>query len=148
MSTVLMIGGTVLSAVGTLSQARASAQAAEYNAQVAELEAQAVKISGAREVEKLKREKRLTAGVQKARFAKAGVRLEGSPFEVLSETATQFELDIEAQKYTTRVGISRAQSEAQIARQRAGQFRTAGTIGFGTTLLTGIGRIGYGTGRF
>ena len=148
MSTVLMGIGTAFSAIGTLQQARASADAAEYNSRVAEMEASAVKISGAREVEKLEREKRLTAAQQRAGYAKAGVRLEGSPFEVLSETATQYQLDIEAQKYTTRVGISRAQSEAQIARQRAGAYRTAGMIGFGQTLLTGIGKVGYGTGKF
>ena len=144
MSTVLMLGGTFLSAVGTLRQARAAADTAEYNAQVVELEAKAAKISGEREVEKLKREKRLTAAEQKVAYAKGGVRLVGSPFEVLSETATQYQLDIEAQKYTTKVGISRAQTEAQIYRQRAGAYRTAGMIGFGTTLLTGVAKVGYG----
>ena len=149
MSSVLMIGGTILSAVGQLSQARAAADAAEFNARVSEMEAQALKVSGAREVEKLKREKRLTAAQQRAGYAKAGVRLGGSPFEVLSDTASQFRMDIEAQKYNTRVGISRSISEATQYRQQARAYGTAGGIGAATTLLTGIGRmyqprVGYG----
>jgi len=147
MSTVLMVGGTVLSAVGQLQQAHAASQAAAYNAQIAEMEAKAIKVSGEREAERLKREKRLMTGKQKALYAKAGVRLAGSPFEVLSDTATQYELDIQAQRYTTQIGITKAQTEAQYLRQRAGAYGIAGRIGAVSTLLTGVGRIGYGVGR-
>lgn len=137
-----------MGAVGQLQQGMAASSAARHNAQAARMEAQAIKVSGKREEEKLAREKKKMGGAQKAAYAKAGVLFEGSPFEVMSDTATQYELDLNAQKYNTQMGVSRAHSEAEYQRSMAGAYRTAGFIGAGATLLTGVGRVGYGTGRF
>ena len=158
----LMIGGTAMKMIGDIKASQSQAAAQEYNAKVAmaqaemtrragEFEIAGLKQVGAYEETKLKRAKGRMTSAQRARYAKAGVLLEGSPLEVIADTAAQYEMDIAANrynmqlgittaKYGAEVGVSKAKSEAQYLKQAAGRTRTAGYWGAGRTLLTSVGK--------
>ena len=139
-----MIAGTLVSTVGAMQEAGAKSSAAKYNAQVAEMQAKSIEASGKLEADKIKRQKGKMMGRQKALYAKAGVlSFLGSPLEVVADTAAQYELDIATSQYNVKVGAQRYRSEAQQSRQMAGQYKRAGYVGAGSTLLTGLGKSVY-----
>jgi len=149
--TALMVVGTTMSAVSTYQQAKAASDAAKYNAELARQQAETIEKVGELEKEKLERRKRQILGQQRAAYAQAGVRVgSGSPLEVMADTAAQIELDIAAQEYNTRIGISRARTKAEIQEMYAKQYKRAGLLGAGSTLLTGYGQafnVGYGKAK-
>jgi len=142
---MMMVVGTAVKGIGEIRAARDQSATERYNANVAKMEAEAIRRTGAYEEAKLKREKAKTTGKQRAGYAKAGVRFEGgSPLEVMADTAAQYEMDIAATKYNTQIGASRAEYESKYRKQMAKRHMTAGYYRAGGTLLTGMGKIGYG----
>ena len=121
---------------GQYQQAQAQKQAAEYNARVAEMQAEAARRQGVLEQYKIKRAKRRMLGTQRALYAKAGLSLEGTPLEVLADTAAQYDLDLATSKYNTQIGVGRALYEASYQRYAGKQAYRAGLMGMGKTLLT------------
>ena len=159
---VVMAAGMVLQGVGQIRQGQTAGAAAEYNAKVAEAQAKAITESAEfeaktleqqGEVEKaqLVREKAKVLATQRAGFAKAGVRIgEGSPLEVMADTAAQFELDLATSRYNIQtgqetlrygrdVGVARSKSEAAFQRLLAPRYRTSGYISGAGSILTGVG---------
>lgn len=108
------------------AEQEAAEQAADYNASVI---AEHSRLESSRKRRLAKRE----LAAQRVAYAKAGVRLEGSPLDVLASNAAAFEEDIffgelEASR---RAGYEHLQKKAAKAMGRAGR-RAAGA-----TLLTG-----------
>lgn len=153
---VLMAVGTAAQVVGTIKQSQAAAAGEEYNASVAEAQAQAVGISSKYEQNKVSREKRQALSRQRALYAKSGVIIdEGSPLAVMADTATQYEMDINALKYNAAVQQNLLNTEADYRRQVARRTRSAGYLSAGSTLLMSAasmgkmmprGSAGYGSG--
>ena len=150
-SAILGTGLGVISSIrqGSAQSAALKSQAAgaRYNQQVAEMNAQAVENASAYQTQ-LQREKnqRLLAS-QKVGYGKAGVTMEGTPLEVMADTAADQEKDIIAQRYNYDIQAWRYRSqagqygfEADRSMSMASGATTAGYLGAGTTLLTGIGR--------
>lgn len=141
----LMAIGTAMSVGSSIMQGQAGKEAAEYNQRLADMQAEATRKAGLREQEQIRDEKRRTLAAQRAGYAAAGIKIdEGSPLEVLAETARQYDLDIQASKYNTRMGIARAQAESKYYGRAASSATTAGILSAGSSLLTG----GYGIARY
>ena len=171
MATIALIAigtGMALKAVSQIKEGQAASATAQFNARLAEMGAESERVAAEFEIKtleqagkfeeaKLKREKLKTLGMQRVAYAKGGVRLEGSPLEVMADTAAQYELDIAANRYnvqtgiaTTRygmeVGVSKYRSQAEQSRLMAKRYKTAGYLGAGSTLLTAAGTMGLGYG--
>jgi hypothetical protein len=107
--------------------------------QSSKAEAEAIKAEGTdkliqaqTEAEKLRRERRLTAGRQRALYAKGGVDVSsGSPLEVMADTAAEYNKDIA----TTLTSGQRAYS---LSRMMAGNIKKASWFGMGPTILSGL----------
>lgn len=69
------------------ANAKATAEAAEYNAQLAEVQALQTEMDSRENIRRKRLENSRYQKSQRARFAKAGVTEEGSPLEVMAETA-------------------------------------------------------------
>jgi hypothetical protein len=127
---------------------RAQAEAARRNQQVAEENALATEKAGAWEVEKARLKAIRLAGSQKVGYAKAGVLMEGSPLDVMAETAKNEELDILATQYNYDVQAARYRSQGSYygsAAQRYDQmssnqnvpdYMTGTLLKAGTSILT------------
>lgn len=136
--TSLMMASIGMQAVGTLMQSRAQQVAAKFNAEIAQRQAEEMRTRGEIEKYRIEREKRRLLGRQRALYAKAGVRYdEGSPLEVLADTAAEFELDKAISEYNTQTGIGYYNAKSALNRYRGRQSRYAGIAGAGMTLLTG-----------
>lgn len=118
-----MAGGSILGAMGTLAQGKAAEQEAKFNAQMAEVE-------GRQREASVRRRGRRQMGSIRAAIGKSGVTSEGSPMEVLAESAAAIEMDA----VNARLN---AQMTADTLRARGKAARKASKIGAAAQLLQG-----------
>lgn len=133
------IAGASLMAYGYLRQGMAAKAAADYNAEVNEEQAREEGIRVGIIEDRLRRQKKQAISTQTARFLKAGVKLEGTPLEVLADTATQFEEDIAITKYDARVNVARLQAGAEAQRIAGKEAMFKAGLMAGGTVLSGYG---------
>lgn len=123
-----LIGG-LMSGLGSMMSAQGQAQSMEAqaaaNERQAQIERQTAEYEGMREREKGLR----VAGKQRTAYLSAGVSLEGSPTDIIIDSARENELDVAAIKYGGRVKAENYETQAAILRVNASNTRTAGAVG-------------------
>lgn len=136
-----------VSAVGAIQSGEAQKKAGAYNAQVAENNAaQAQQAAAFNEAQQRTRSARVL-GAERAAQGASGVTVEGSPLEVLAQTAQESELDALSIRYGGDVAAARARSEATLARFQGGQAVTSSYFSAGASLLGGASKFGQIYGR-
>lgn len=139
--TLLLIASSGLQAVGNIQQANAESSAAQFNAQVAD-QNENLALSQAKErQDRLRRSFAREQGALRAGFGKAGVSLEGSPLEVLENSAREAALEIETAGFEGLLQARGFRNESTLERSRAKNAKTRGVIGAGTALLSGATNI-------
>ena len=138
--------GTGMSAYGQIQQGKSQAAQAEYNAKLAKRNAKAAKENAVYEARQKRRGTARLIGKQRALYAKAGVTMEGSPLDVLQETAAQGEMDALMIERGYAQQETAYKSQAKLAKMRARNYKQQGYLAAGSTLLTGGGQMmgGYG----
>lgn len=133
--------GTGVSALGQIQQGRYQAAVARNNARLAGMQAEDAERRGKIAEQQQRRRTGLTLGTQRAALGGQGTALdEGSPLDILGDTAATGELDA----LTIR---SNAGREAWGLRARAGNFlaqsrlAAPGFIGTGASLLGGASSV-------
>ncbi len=124
----LMASGTVTSAVGAHRQGKAEARAARFNAEQIRRETMG-------RLEQFHAEQRRMESSNITRVAKSGVRLSGSPLEVMENNRYQADLQAENLRFSGMV-----QSELQ--RMRGKSAENAARLGVASEVVGGAGRIG------
>lgn len=133
--------GAVVSVVGALSQANAASNAAKYNAQLAEQNAVTARQQAAASAEASDREARQRIGAMEANYGASGISLsEGSPIDILRQSATAAEMDRQNILYGGEVRASGYGNTATLDRYNASASQTSGYLRAGGELLGGIGR--------
>jgi hypothetical protein len=139
----LTAGGGILRSYGTLQEGYANASAAEYNANLAEQSAE-VELARGIEIERRVRvQGRKALGDMRANYSASGVTMEGSPLEVLEESAANAELDALNVKYESESKAAMLRNEAGLERYKAKQYRRGAKIGAAAGLLGTAGDIAY-----
>lgn len=129
--------GTAVSVYGQVEQAKTAKAMGKYNAKLAENQARQTEMDAAENIRRKRKENKRLIATQRSRYAKAGVLEEGTPLELLAETAGNLEmetLDYDRQQRMAAAGL-RAQGAADLA-MGANQARAA-YIGAGASLLQG-----------
>jgi len=140
-ATAVVITG-VSAGIGAYSayeQGKQAEKMAEYNAAVehnnalqAQMEAQVAAKTKRKEAEAMNKR-------QRALYAKAGVVNEGTPLEVLAETAMDMELEaLEIERFG-KVTAQKHRDQAAIDIYSGKSAKRAGTLNAGETLLSGLG---------
>lgn len=135
--------GTAVSVYGQVQQAQTAKAMGKYNAKLAEQQALQTEMDAAENIRRKRRENKRLLATQRSRYAKAGVLEEGTPLELLAETAGNLEmetLDYDRQQRMAAAGL-RAQGAADLA-MGANQARGA-LIGAGASLLQGAASTAY-----
>lgn len=141
----LQVIGTVVSAIGALQSASSQRDAANYNARVAADNAVVARQQGEADAARLRRQSVKTLGDMRAAFAANGISLEGSPLDVLGDSASQFELDIQNATYNAELRALGYQNESTLSRSRADSAMTAGYLNATGTILGGAAKaVSYG----
>jgi len=104
-----------------------AASVAEYNARLMENQALQTDMDSRENIRRQRAEAKRYQATQRARFAKAGVTEEGSPLEVMAETAALLEMDAQEVNRQARVRTAELAAGAAEERRRgafqAKQFR-------------------------
>ena len=131
------LAGTVVSVVSQIEQGESQKKWSEYNAAVAERDAVAAQQSAEYDASQKRKETAKLIGRQRALYGKAGVTFEGSPLELMEETASQGELDALMIEREGKLKAGNYQSEAALSRMKGSSAQKAGYYGAGSSLLTG-----------
>lgn len=137
---------------GKAAEAKAKSEGAwrEYNAQIAERESRETQVAAAYEESKLRKGGERLKARQKVLYAKAGVTPEGSPLDVMEQTAAELEKDalmirrggqLGYQRFTAAAGLERMMGRSALLRGR--EKRRASLWGTAATGLTGASQLGY-----
>lgn len=138
----LVLGGlgSAVSAVGSIAQGNAAANADAYNAAVQRQQAQEAKDAAAAESQDYTRDNmRKVASAEAARGA-TGVTMTGSPLLVDEDTVREVALGASRIGYQGALQANRYSSAADLSQMRESSDRTAGYIGAGSSLLSGLGK--------
>ena len=152
----LLIAGGTVATVSAIQQGRAAEaqgrtqeKIAQRNADIALKQAEEEKQAAAAQAIAQERRGRALIGEQRAKFAKSGVELRGSPLSVLVETAEELEADrlsilrtgsIAAGRNIARAGIFRAQGSAAKARGTAAKRASVlSAVGTGLSTAASVG---------
>ena len=127
-----------VSAYSSHEQGKSAAAAAKVNAQIAEREADQRRTAGRLEAERMRRERIRLAAAQRAGYAKSGVTSEGTPLQVMIQSAAEEELNAQLTQYNYEIGAQRSESEASLYRFGGKVARRAGNMQAGTSLLSGV----------
>ena len=123
-SVATQVGGAIVKGKAAKAQAEAIADANEFNALRAEQ-------AGSAEESRQRRMNRRTLSTQRVQFAKAGVRMEGTPLEFLAQNAAEFELNA----LQARI---QGQNTALLERKAADVALDVGRVSAGAALLQGL----------
>lgn len=131
--------GIALPVFGKFQEARAARAAAEYNARMAEMNAIQAEQQAAAEEDRQRRLSYKQLSAMRAGYGAAGVSIEGSPLDVLEESAANAELDALTIRHAGQVRATAFRQEAALERMRGRAEYRAGLLGAASSLLSGVG---------
>ena len=133
----LTIAGTAISALGTIQQAQSQAAASRFNQQVAQRNQLLAQQRAEEQADRGRREARRFLGAQRAAVGASGLALEGSPMDVLADTASELELDIQTARHAALIDAMSFGGAAGLEGSAAANARAQGFLGVGSDVLTG-----------
>lgn len=143
---ILMAVSAAVTAVGQIRQAQATSAAANYTAQVADRNALVARQQSEADAHRQRAVSARRLGSIRAAYGASGVTMEGTPLDLLEDSAAQAELDAITTRYKGEVAAIGYEGEAQLARFRAKQARREGNLSAATTLLGAASRMYGGAG--
>jgi hypothetical protein len=131
-STGVAVAGGIQQAQAARETARTQQKVAEYNVQVAQQQAQL-------ERARIEDRRRQVLAAQRAGYGAAGVTVEGSPLDVMTETVQQSGYDAALAAYNAQLQAQRATMAGALAQQESRAQETAAYYQAGGSLLSGLG---------
>jgi len=130
--------GGLFSAFGQYQQGQFQGDLGDFNARQSRIDAQISIMNADEQAKYIRRQGRALIGTQRTRYAKAGVRMSGTPLEVMADTIEAYELDAINVRLRGRFQAAQSRIQGKFQKQQAGRSRIAGGIGaFGSLLNSG-----------
>ena len=134
--------GTIVSVFGAISQGNNAKAQAESDAAFARRNAEISRQQAEADAAAQQRDARKRIGAARAAYGISGVDLEGSPLDVLEESAANAELDKQNILYRGRLREIGYEDSAAQSTFAGGQAQSAGYMRAGSALLAGASSIG------
>lgn len=135
--TAASLAGAALATVGAISQGKQASDAAKYNAKIAEQNALAARQQGAAQQEQQRKMAEKKMGSMAAAYSASGVSYEGSPLDVLAESAGNAELDYQTIKYNTELKAMGYSNTSELENTRGKNATTSGYLNVASSMLKG-----------
>jgi len=142
---IMAVVSTGFQMYSSYQEGKTAAAMAEYNAKIMEQQARQQGKVALIEARRLRDEKERYLGMQRAAFSATGFTLEGSPLEVMAETANQWEWDISLNTYDRQLKAANLEGQANIYRMQKAAAKmkaTMGMIGSGLAGATDLATMG------
>lgn len=130
--------------VSSLSQAQQQKSAAKYNEKLAENQAVGARQEAAAAADRQQRQSAKTIGTMQASYAASGVSTEGSPLEVLEESARNAELDRLTILWNGEGRAQGYQNTAELERSRGKNAMASGYLSAAGSVVKGFAMSGGG----
>lgn len=130
--------------VSSLSQAQQQKSAAKYNEKLAENQAVGARQEAAAAADRQQRQSAKTIGTMQASYAASGVSTEGSPLEVLEESARNAELDRLTILWNGEGRAQGYQNTAELERSRGKNAMASGYLSAAGSAMKGFAMSGGG----
>lgn len=143
----LMTVGTAFTTAGALYQGQQARAAGDYNAAVARNNAIASRQQAEANAAAQQRKARMQMGAMAAAYGASGVTLEGSPMDVLEQSAAMAELDRQNILYSGELKAGGYEATAGLELMRGRAAQTGSYFTAGSALLTGAARSGAFAGQ-
>lgn len=147
--------GMAVSAISVISSAQQQKKASEYNSAMATQQAAAANQVAAANAERQQRTARAQIGGMEAQYAASGISMEGSPIEILEQSAREAELDRMNIIYGGQAQAAGYQRTAALESAKASNAMASGYLKAGSSILGGLsssstsyGRAGVDTGSY
>uniref|UniRef100_A0A6M3KKJ4 Uncharacterized protein n=1 Tax=viral metagenome TaxID=1070528 RepID=A0A6M3KKJ4_9ZZZZ len=142
-ASIATLGGAITGLLANMDAADYADELAELNRQAAEREMAAARRQAADEEEKLRNRTDRLLGRQRALYTGvSGVRMSGSPLDVMTDTENMANKDIEAIRAYGELGVRQAETAGRIASLEGRAYRTASNWNAAGSLLTGLANAG------
>ncbi len=128
--------GSLVGGIGQLMGAGEENEVGEYNAQVLEQRAQAERASNTLLEYQKRKTLKARVGTQVSLYAKSGIKMTGSPIEVLTDGIANAEMDMAIDKYNSEVAARGYRSQADMTRYEASRKASTGYAGAAGTFLS------------
>ena len=138
MALILGLAGGAIGALGAIQQGNANAAAADYNKEVAKRNKEAVADQLYVDIADKRLENRRQMASLRAAYGSSGLQLDGSPMEVLEDTATENAYDIAKMRYGARMKIKGYSEQATLFGMEKKAAKTAGYIGAASAMIGGV----------
>lgn len=145
---IMMMAGAAISAAGAIQQANAEKSAASYNATLKERDAQIATAQATQEAQQVRWASARAQGALMAGYGASGVTTdEGSPLDVLANSASQAKLDEETVLYRAKLKSTGYLSDAALSRFAGKTAEQQGPLKAASYLLGGAGQASYAFAR-
>jgi hypothetical protein len=136
----LMMGGAGVSAIGSLASGAATSGAARYNQSLANQNAGIAQAQTNADVIRLRQLGVKTFGAEKAAVGASGITMDGSALDVLQESATKAEWDVQNRKYQGALQVAGFQNQASMYGAQARNAKVGSYINAASSLMLGSAR--------
>jgi hypothetical protein len=128
---------------GAVQQAKFQGKLSTFNSRQSFLDAGITRQNAEARAKAIRRSGRQLTGRQRVSFAKSGIRLEGTPLEVMAESIENIELDAIATKQQGDFKARQLEAQGKFQKSQADAFkRQSGPLGFVLGALGGGGASG------
>lgn len=138
----IIAASAAVGAVAAVSAADAQRKAANFNKDVALQNAQTAAAQGAEQARRQRILAYQTTSQARANYGASGVSVEGSPEDILAQSAAQGELDAQTQEYNATIRGQGYRNEATLDTMRASNASQQGYYGATSSLLGGAAKYG------
>lgn len=133
----MTVAAAAMSAASSIQQGKQASAAAKFNADMQNRNAGIARQQAAAEEEKQRRLGYMRQGAARAAYGASGVSIEGSPLDILEQSAAQEELDALNIRYRGAIGAQSAEGQAALSSMRGDAAMQAGYTGAGSAILLG-----------
>ena len=113
--------GSTVQGIGQMFQAKEEVEVGDYNSEILRQRATAERASGDLLESQKRKILKSNIGTQVSLFANSGIKMSGSPIEVITDSLANAEMDIAIDRYNTEVAARGFESQAQMERFKAEQ---------------------------
>lgn len=132
----LQIGQGIATGLGTYSSLSQQEGLLDFNARQGFMDAQIARQNAEAQAKALRKSGRRLTGKQRVGYAKSGLRLEGTPLEVMAESIENIELDAIAKKQQGDFQARQMETQAEWQKEQADYI---GKTKLFTSIMSGLG---------
>ena len=138
----LGLAGGLLQGVGAAQQRETNAQSLELRNAAISRDIEVEKKTSAYEIAAARTKIAQTQGMARVGYAANGLALSGSAAQVLTDSATEGDLDVATIRWNSKTKIGGMKFEQEVNSYNAGQERASEGLAFVTPIISGAARFG------